>query len=145
MHFQKLSSLVLAAFASIVLVAPSVSSTNQPRHDGQSLAAPIQRPVADGGAPVPPVPHFKQDKMLVADGGAPVPPVPPPIPNSNLTADGGAPVPPVPHNSFIKTLVADGGAPVPPVPPIRPSNLMADGGAPVPPVPIPPMTTFIAV
>ncbi len=53
MYLHKLSSLVLAAFASIVLVAPSVSSTDQPRHDGQSPAAPVQRPVADGGAPVP--------------------------------------------------------------------------------------------
>jgi hypothetical protein len=95
MHFQKLSSLVLAVFASVVLVAPSVSSTDQPRHDGQSLAA--------GGAPVPPVPHFKQHKTLVADGGAPVPPVPPIVP-SNLVVDGGAPVPPVakpPVTTFI--------------------------------------------
>jgi hypothetical protein len=103
MHFQKLSSLVLAVFASVVLVAPSVSSTDQPRHDGQSLAAPVQHPVADGGTPVPPVPHFKQHKTFVADGGAPVPPVPPIVP-SNLVVDGGAPVPPVakpPVTTFI--------------------------------------------
>jgi hypothetical protein len=78
MHLQKLSSLVLVVFTSIVLVAPSVTSTDQPRHRGRAVAAP---------APIQP--H-------VADGGAPVPPVPPPIPNSNLTADGGAPVRPIP-------------------------------------------------
>ena len=90
MYIQKLSSLVLAAFASIVLVAPSVSSTDQPRHDEQSPAAPVQRPVADGGAPVPPVPHFKQHKTLVADGGAPVPPVPHKVSLNTFVADGGA-------------------------------------------------------
>src|SRR5216683_2456462 len=116
MHFQKLSSLVLAAFTSIVLVAPSVSPTDQPRYDRQSVSAPIHPQVADGGAPVPPVPPNPHFNGLVADGGAPVPPVPPPIPPSNLTADGGAPVPPVPPKPFPKTLVADGGAPVPPVP-----------------------------
>ena len=110
MYLQKLSSLVLAAFALIVLVAPSVSSTDQPWHDGQSLAAPVQRPVADGGAPVPPVPHFKQHKTVVADGGAPVPPVPHKVSLNTFVADGGAPVPPVPHKASLNTFVADAGA-----------------------------------
>ncbi|SRR6266849_4421394 len=126
MHFQKLSSLVLVVLTSIVLVAPSVTSTDRPRHDGRAVAVPNQPQVADGGAPVPPVPPIKQPNALVADGGAPVPPVPPPIPNSNLTADGGAPVPPVPHKSFFKTLIADGGASI---------ALLAK----------PPMTNFVAV
>jgi len=130
MYIQKLSSLVLAAFASIVLVAPSVSSTDQPRHDGQSLAAPVQRAVADGGAPVPPVPHFKQHKTLVADGGAPVPPVPHKVSLNTFIADGGAPVPPVPHKVSLNMFVADGGAPVPPVPhKVSLNTFVADGGA----------------
>jgi len=95
MHVQKLSGLVLVVFTSIVLAAPSVSSTDQPWHEGQSVAAQIQPKVAGGGAPVSPVPHIRQPDALVADGGAPVPPVPPPIPN--LTVDGGAPLRPVPR------------------------------------------------
>jgi hypothetical protein len=154
MYFRKLSSLVLAAFTPIALVEPSVSS-DQARHDRQAVAAPVHPQVADGGAPVPPVPPIKKASVLVADGGAPVPPVPTPIPpgfaksHYTILADGGAPVPPVPHKPSLKTFVADGGAPVPPVPQIKNSNaLVADGGAPVPPVPPvpkPPMTTFVAV
>src|SRR5258708_27919675 len=129
MYSRKLSSLVLAVFTSIVLVAPSVSPTDQPRHDRQSVSAPIHPQVADGGAPVLPVPPNPDFNGLVADGGAPVPPVPTTIPPANLTADGGAPAPPLPHKSFFTTLVPHGGATVPPVPPIRPSNLMAHGSS----------------
>ena len=70
MHFQKLSSLVLVVLTSIVLVAPSVTSTDRPRHDGRAVAVPNQPQVADGGAPVPPVPHKSFFKTLIADGGA---------------------------------------------------------------------------
>src|SRR6266566_3593668 len=97
MYSRKLSSLVLAVFTSIALEVPSVSSTDQQQHRRQLVGAPVS---------VHP---------QVADGGAPVPPVPTPIPTSNLTADGGAPVPPVPHVRPAN-LMADGGAPVPPVP-----------------------------
>jgi|SRR5713226_3125956 len=127
MYSRKLSSLVLAVLTSIALGAPSVSSTDQQQHRRQLVGAPVSvhPQVADGGAPVPPVPTPIPPSNLTADGGAPVPPVPPPVPMSNLTADGGAPVPPVPH--------------------VRPTNSMADGGAPVPPVPKPLMTAFVAV
>jgi hypothetical protein len=125
MYFRKLSSLVLAAFASFVLVAPSISSTDQPRHDQQVLGVPFHPQVADGGAPVPPYPPKSSFRALTADGGAPVPPYPK-APAINLTADGGAPVPsypqpPIPAPSVSSkpqsTLLADGGAPVPPYPP----------------------------
>jgi hypothetical protein len=125
MYSQKLSTLLLAVFASIVLVVSSVSSTDQPRHDDDSLVAPIQPQVADGGAPVPPYPPKSHFRALIADGGAPVPPYPKPR-VINLTADGGAPVPPYPKPPIPvrslsanpqATLSADGGAPVPPYPP----------------------------
>lgn len=129
MYSRKLSSLVLAVFTSIVLVAPSVSSTDQPRQDRQSVAAPVRSQFADGGAPVPPYPPKSYFRPLTADGGAPVPPYPKP-PVINLTADGGAPVPPYPQPPIRvpsvsanpqSTLLADGGAPVPPYPP-RPAS-----------------------
>src|SRR5216683_5392797 len=154
MYSRKLGSLSPVVLTVILGLSLTQSPTNQPQHDRQLVGSPSHLQVADGGAPVPPVPLIKQPKTFVADGGAPVPPVPkPPIPvppaflNSDYTmlADGGAPVPPVPHKPFLKTLVADGGAPVPPDPPIPPSKLMADGGAPVPPVPTPPMTAFVGV
>ena len=111
MNSQKLSSVVLAGFAAIVLVVLFASSTGQTQHHKQFGIAPAHFQLADGGAP-PPIPP----KALVADGGAPVPPYPP-NPSSALTADGGAPVPPYPPNSNTRTLTADGGAPVPPYPP----------------------------
>jgi hypothetical protein len=133
MYSQKLNKLVLV-FTSIAIVAPSVSATHQPRHDGQSLHAPVSHQVADGGAPVPPYPPVSFSKTLVADGGAPVPPYPKPR-SIYLMTDGGAPVPPYPKSPFAgpsfsanpqATLSADGGAPVPPYPP-NPStaNLLA--------------------
>jgi hypothetical protein len=154
MYSRTLCSLGLAVFTLILGLSLTLSPTNQPQHNRQLVGSPSHVHLADGGAPVPPVPPIKQHKTLVADGGAPVPPVPKapaPVPpgiaysDYRMLADGGAPVPPVPPINQPKTLVADGGAPVPPVPPIRPSNLMADGGAPVPPVPTPPVTTFVAV
>jgi len=133
MYSQKVISLVLVVFASIVLVAPSVSATDQPRHDGQSLPALVTPQVADGGAPVPPYPHKLYSKALIADGGAPVPPYPKPR-VINLMADGGARVPPYPKSPIAgsplsanpqATLSADGGAPVPPYPPkLSTANLL---------------------
>lgn len=135
MKSHKLSSVVLAVFAAIVLVAPSASSTDQRQHHDQLGIAPGHSQLADGGAPVPPYPPKPPLVALTADGGAPVPPYPP-NPSSALTADGGAPVPPYPPNppyppQFVfpatdsvnshPTLVADGGAPVPPYPPIPPA------------------------
>ena len=103
MYFRKLSSLVLAAFASFVLVMPSTRSTSQLNHNQKSKGISTQPWVADGGAPVPPYPKPPASANLkstvVADGGAPVPPYPPPVsglPQLVLLADGGAPVPPYP-------------------------------------------------
>lgn len=134
MYSRTLCSLGLVAFTLILGLSLTLSPTNQPQHNRQLVGSPSHVHLADGGAPVPPVPK-------------PPAPLPPGIAYSDYTmfADGGAPVPPVPPIKQPKTLVADGGAPVPPVPPIRPSNLMADGGAPVPPVPTPPMIALIAV
>src|SRR6266850_1269002 len=95
MYSGKLCSLGLVFFTVILGLSLTLSPTNQPQHDRQFVGGPSRLQVADGGAPVPPVPPIKQPKTLVADGGAPVPPVPP-IRTSNLMADGGAPVPPVP-------------------------------------------------
>jgi hypothetical protein len=125
MYSRKLSSLGPVVLTVILGLSLTLFSTNQPQHDRQLAGSPSHLQVADGGAPVPPVPTPIPPSILTADGGAPVPPVPPPVPTSNLAADGGAPVPPVPH--------------------VRPITLLADGGAPVPPVPKPPMTTFVAV
>ena len=104
MYFRNLSSLVLAAFASFVLVVTSTSSTGQPSRHQQSNGASAQPLVADGGAPVPPYPKppaaANARSTVIADGGAPVPPYPqPPVsgrPQLILLADGGAPVPPYP-------------------------------------------------
>lgn len=123
MYSQKLSSLGLAVLASFVLAAPSVSSGPHQRPDQQRAGTCTETWVADGGAPVPPVPTKPPANYTIADGGAPVPPVPPPprlsstvTPQANLTADGGAPVPPVPPKQP-QPSIADGGAPVPPLPP----------------------------
>ena len=150
MYSQKLSSLGLAVLASIVLVAPSVSSGLRQRPD-QECAGTTKTWVADGGAPVPNYPpkppkrsgSVSSQPTLLADGGAPVPPVPTKPPANYTIADGGAPVPPVPPppKRFSSTvtpqanLTADGGAPVPPVPPKNPQPSIADGGTPVPPLP----------
>jgi len=123
MYSQKRSSWGLAVLASIALVAPSVATRGHQRVD-QSAETTTGTWVADGGAPVPPVPTKPPANYTIADGGAPVPPVPPPpkrlsstvTPQANLTADGGAPVPPVPPKNP-QPLIADGGAPVPPLPP----------------------------
>jgi len=115
MYSQKLSSLGLAVLASIVLVAPSVSSGRHQRPDQQCDGSSTKTWVADGGAPVPPYPtrppksSANSRSILVADGGAPVPPYPPPPPKRNGSANSQ------------RTLVADGGAPVPPYPP-KPTN-----------------------
>jgi hypothetical protein len=142
MYSQKLSSLGLAVLASIVLVAPSVSSGRHQRPD-RSAGTTTGTWVADGGAPVPPVPTKPPVNYTIADGGAPVPPVPLPPRKRNgssnsqptVLADGGAPVPPVPTKPPANYTIADGGAPVPPVPPRNPQPSIADGGAPVPPLP----------
>jgi hypothetical protein len=108
MYFRKVSSLVLAAFASFVLVVTSTRSTGRLSHDEQSNGTSNHPWVADGGAPVPPYPK------------------PPAAPNlaSTVVADGGAPVPPYPHPRVSGhpqlVLLADGGAPVPPYPPPLP-------------------------
>jgi hypothetical protein len=136
MYSQKLSSLGLAVLASIVLVAPSVSSGLRQRPD-QECAGTTKTWVADGGAPVPNYPpkppkrsgSVSSQPTLLADGGAPVPNYPPPPPRRNGSADSQP------------TLQADGGAPVPNYPPPPPKRngstnsqptLLADGGSPVP-------------
>ncbi len=110
MYSQKLSSLGLAVVASIVLVAPSLTSTRHQRADHQCTGTSSKTWVADGTAPVPPYPPRPQKSSansgstLVADGTAPVPPYPPPPPKRNgsansqprLMTDGTAPVPPYP-------------------------------------------------
>ena len=53
--FRKLS-FARIVFTTIVLLALSLSSTDQPRHPGQSVTVPTQRQVADGGDPLPPFP-----------------------------------------------------------------------------------------
>jgi len=113
MYSRKLSSLVLAVFASITLSAPSLSSTDQVRRDQQSNGTSAQPWVADGGAPVPPYPQppasDRPRSTMVADGGAPVPPYPQPPrspkPQLTLLADGGAPVPPYPPPHSLKHLI----------------------------------------
>src|SRR5229473_2569316 len=102
MNSQKLSSLLLGLFISIVLIAPSLSSTDRTRHSGQSVAAPLPSQVADGSGPVPPLPPLPPGQ-LAADGSGPVPPLPP------------SPKPPVSY------LMADGSGPVPPLPPLPPN------------------------
>ena len=85
MYSQKLSSLGLAVLASIVLVAPSVSSGRHQRPDQQCSGTSTKTWVADGGAPVPsyPPPPPKRNgsansqPTLLADGRAPVPTYPP--------------------------------------------------------------------
>ena len=136
MYSQKLSSLGLAVLASIVLVAPSVSSGLRQRPD-QECAGTTKTWVADGGAPVPNYPpkppkrsgSVSSQPTLLADGGAPVPNYPPPPPRRNGSADSQP------------TLQADGGAPVPNYPPPPPKRngstnsqptLLADGGSPFP-------------
>ncbi len=103
---RTLSSFVIAVSISIVLVAPTVSLTDQPRHARQVVGASFHPQVADGGPAVPPYPPKSYFRALTADGGAPVPPYPqPPVPvpwllanpTSTLLADGGAPVPPYPQ------------------------------------------------
>ena len=94
MYFQKLSSLGLAVLASLSLVAPSVATRGHQMVD-QSVETTTGTWVADGGAPVPPVPTKPPANYTIADGGAPVPPVPPKQPQPSI-ADGGAPVPPLP-------------------------------------------------
>ena len=123
MCFQKLSSFGLAVLASISLVAPSVATRGQQRPEQKCAGASAETWVADGGAPVPPVPpppkrngSANPQLTLLADGGAPVPPVPTKPPASYTIADGGAPVPPVPPKQA-QPSIADGGAPVPPLPP----------------------------
>lgn len=111
MFSRKLSSSLFGVVVSIVLVLPPVSSTQQLRNHGQSLAAPVGPRIADGGGPVPPYPP-PPPSVFVVDGGGPVPPYPPPLPPS-----AGYTQP---------TLLADGGGPVPPYPPPPPSaNLLA--------------------
>ncbi len=104
MYSRKLSSLVLAVFASFVVLVPSTRSTGQMSQDQQSNGTPTHTWVTDGGAPVPPYPKppasVNLKSTVIADGGAPVPPYPlPPLtghPQLVLLADGGAPVPPYP-------------------------------------------------
>jgi len=103
MYFQKLSSFGVAVLASISLVAPSVATRGQQRPDQKCAGASAETWVADGGAPVPPVPPPPRLSSTVT-------------PQANLTADGGAPVPPVPPKQP-QPSIADGGAPVPPLPP----------------------------
>ena len=115
MYSQKISSLGLAVLASIILVAPSVSSGRHQRPDQQCAGTSTETWVADGTAPVPPYPPQPKSSAnsrstLVADGTAPVPPYPPP-PKGNTSANSES------------TLVADGTAPVPPYPP-KPTNSM---------------------
>jgi hypothetical protein len=116
MYFRNLSSLVLTVFGTIVLLVPSVSSTEQPWQGRQVVAPAFQPQVAHGGSAVPAVPPNLHFNSFVASGGAPVPPVPPPILPPGLIANGGTTVPPVPPNLHFNSLAATGGAPVPPVP-----------------------------
>lgn len=59
----KICCVILSLFASLAGSSTILTASKQ--------STPLMR--ADGGAPVPPVPHYG---MLVADGGAPVPPWP---------------------------------------------------------------------
>src|SRR5258708_24074256 len=147
MYFKKLSSFGFGVLASISRVAPPVATRGQQRREQKCAGASAETWVADGGAPVPPVPpppkrngSANPQLTLLADGGAPVPPVPTKPPASYTIADGGAPVPPVPPPPRLSStltpqanLTADGGAPVPPVPPKQPQPSIPDGGAPVRP------------
>ncbi len=116
MYSQNLSSLGLAVLASIVLVAPSVSSGRHQGPDRHCVGTSTKTWVADWTAPVPPYPtrppksSANSRSTLVADGTAPVPPYPPP-PKRDTSANSES------------TLVADGTAPVPPYPP-KPTNSM---------------------
>jgi len=120
MNSRKLSSTFLAVTASVALLVPSfVLSKKQHRNQHRLAVDSPNARVADGGAPVPPLPPTKNWswRNLIADGGAPVPPLPPWKSHANLLSDGGAPVPPLPPLKTNSNLVADGGAPVPPLPP----------------------------
>jgi len=90
MYSGKLCSLGLVFFTVILGLSLTLSPTNQPQHDRQFVGGPSRLQVADGGAPVPPVPPIKQPKTLLADGGAPVPPVPKPptpVPTGSASSD----------------------------------------------------------
>jgi hypothetical protein len=117
MKFRKLCNLILVFVTPILALPQTSSSVSQLQQCRQPVDTPTC--IADGGAPVPPVPKRPSGNAVIADGGAPVPPVPPRpsnvTPQVDLEADGGAPVPPVPTVKSV-TSMADGGAPVPPVP-----------------------------
>lgn len=93
MYSQKLSGLGLAVLASIVLVAPSVSSGLHQRPDHQCAGTSTKTLVVDGGAPVPSYPpppkrsgSANSQPTLLADGGAPVPTYPTKPSGANLLA-----------------------------------------------------------
>src|SRR5258705_373263 len=68
MYSQKLSSLGLAVLASIVLVAPSLTSTRHQRADRQCAGTSSKTWVADGTAPVPPYPAPMDTNLILLSG-----------------------------------------------------------------------------
>jgi hypothetical protein len=78
MKLRKLHSLSFA-FVTLTLSLAVASATKHVPHLRPALGAHPTH-VADGGAPVPPVPKRQSSYMIIADGGAPVPPLPPPPP-----------------------------------------------------------------
>ena len=88
MNPSKLSSVVFTVTVSVALVASLALSKDQHGNKRQLTGGSVNPYIADGGAPVPPLPppkHWSRTN-LIADGGAPVPPLPPPKPTRQFLA-----------------------------------------------------------